>query len=105
MKFSGLSWTKDGSGFYYSRFAEPEAGRDLPISSTSTRRSGSTASARRKARTRKIYATPAHPKRGHGAQVTDDGKYLLVTSSEGTDDRYELHVGKLGGRGRSGSSR
>src|SRR3546814_17916174 len=26
VKFSALDWAKDGSGFYYSRFPEPEAG-------------------------------------------------------------------------------
>ena len=26
IKFSGAAWTKDGKGFYYSRFPEPAAG-------------------------------------------------------------------------------
>jgi prolyl oligopeptidase len=98
VKFSGLSWMKDGSGFFYSRFAEPKKGaafQSLNLDQTvyfhkiGTPQGADT----------KIFATPNAPKRGHGAQVTDDGKYLLVTSSEGTDDRYELHVGKLDGKG------
>ena len=40
-------------------------------------------SARRRAPTALIYATPDQPKRGHGAQVTDDGKWLVITSTEG----------------------
>ena len=27
VKFSGLAWAKDGSGFYYSRFPEPKEGQ------------------------------------------------------------------------------
>jgi prolyl oligopeptidase len=95
VKFSGLTWLKDGSGFYYSRFAEPEKGaafQSLNLNQTVyVHRIGTPQSA-----DRKIYATPDRPKLGHSAQITDDGRYLLVTSSAGTDDRYELHVGKIG---------
>lgn len=32
---------------------------------------------------------------GHNAQVSDDGKWLLITSSQGTDERYELTIADL----------
>jgi prolyl oligopeptidase len=91
VKFSGLSWAKDGSGFYYSRFAEPEKGAEFQsLNENQTvyfHRLGTPQSD-----DVKIYATPDRPKLGHGAQVTDDGRYLLITSAEGTDDRYELNI-------------
>ncbi len=94
VKFSGLSWTPDGRGFFYSRFAEPKEGekfQSLNLNQTiyfhkiGTPQSADT----------QVYATPTNAKRNHSAQVTDDGKYVLVTTSEGTDDRYELHVARL----------
>ncbi len=98
VKFSGLAWARDGGGFYYSRFAEPAPGatfQSLNLDQTIYfHRIGTPQSA-----DTKIFATPDHPKRGHSAQITDDGQYILITSSQGTDDRYELTVGKLGGTG------
>jgi prolyl oligopeptidase len=98
VKFSSLSWAKNGVGFYYSRFAEPMAGSTFQSPNLDQtvyfHRIGTPQSA-----DIKIFATPDHPKRGHNAQITDDGQYIIITSSEGTDDRYALHVGKLGGKG------
>jgi prolyl oligopeptidase len=94
VKFSGLAWKKDGSGFFYSRFAEPDKGAAFQSLNTNQtiyfHRIGDMQDA-----DVRVYATPDRPKLGHSAQVTDDGKYLLITSSAGTDDRYELHVGKI----------
>ena len=97
VKFSDLAWKKDGSGFYYSRFAEPEKGaafQSLNVNQTVWfHKIGDAQSA-----DTKIYATPDAPRRNHSVQVTDDGAYLLITTSEGTDDRYELHVAALDGK-------
>jgi prolyl oligopeptidase len=96
VKFSGLAWKKDGSGFFYSRFAEPASGaafQSLNVNQTLYFHAlGTPQSA-----DLKIYASPDHPRWNHAAQVTDDGRYLLVTTSEGTDDRYALHVAALDG--------
>ncbi len=96
VKFSALAWKRDGSGFFYSRFAEPQAGAAFQsLNSDQTIYFHKIGTAQ--ADDIKIYATPDHPKYGHTSQVTDDGRYLLITSHEGTDDRYELHVAKLDG--------
>jgi prolyl oligopeptidase len=94
VKFSSLSWNQQGTGFFYSRFPEPE--KKAEFQSLNTNQAvyfhalGTPQSA-----DQLIYATPKMPKRSHAAQVTDDGAYLVVTTSEGTDDRFELHVAKL----------
>jgi prolyl oligopeptidase len=96
VKFSGLSWKADGSGFFYSRFPAPEKDgtfQSLNVNQAVYFHKIGTVQAQDKL----IYATPDKPKLGHSAQVTDDGQYLLVTTSSGTDDRYELHVGRIEG--------
>jgi prolyl oligopeptidase len=88
VKFSNLAWAKDGSGFYYSRFAQPAGGKFQALNENQEvyfHRLGTP-----QAQDRKIYATPDRPKLNHTAEVSDDGRYLIVTSSEGTDERYEI---------------
>lgn len=90
VKFSGLAWAKDGSGFFYSRFPKPDGAQFQALNERHEvyfHKLGT-----QQAADRKVYATPDHPKWNHGAEVSDDGRWLIVTSSEGTDDRYEVTV-------------
>lgn len=100
VKFSALDWAKDGSGFYYSRFPAPGEGEAFQslnenhavyFHKLGTPQSEDVL----------IHASPDKPALNHSAEVTDDGQYLLVTSSEGTDERYGLTLytlDKTGGR-------
>ena len=98
VKFSALSWKPDNTGFFYSRFAKPVEGATFQSLNTDQtlffHRVGT-------AQTDdvKIYATPDHPKYGHGARVTEDGRYLVISSSEGTDPKNEVHILRLDGHG------
>ena len=89
VKFSALDWAKDGGGFYYSRFPEPAAGGAFQSlnenHSVYFHRLGTPQSA-----DVLIHATPDKPKLNNSAIVTDDGQYLLVFGSEGTDARLGL---------------
>jgi prolyl oligopeptidase len=91
VKFSGLSWAKDGSGFYYSRFAAPPEGEKFQSTNENQtvyfHKLGTPQSA-----DVMIYATPDHPKWSHGAGVTDDGKWLVIYTTEGTDNRNDVTV-------------
>ncbi len=97
VKFSNIAWTKDNGGFFYSRFAEPQKGAAFQSLNTNQQvwyhKIGT-----KQAEDRLIYQTPDRPLLGHSAEVTDDGRYILITSSGGTDERYELTVGKLDAR-------
>ena len=89
VKFSNLAWAKDNSGFYYSRFPAPTGGQEFQATNENQaiyfHRLGTAQDA-----DRLVYATPETPKRGHFAQVTDDGRGLVITTTEGTDNRYEI---------------
>ncbi len=89
VKTSNGSWAKDGSGFYYSRFPEPAAGDTFQAVNLNSKlyfhRLGTPQSA-----DRLVYETPAHPKWGHYGSVTDDGRWLVIYTSEGTDSRNDI---------------
>ncbi|MBK5264209.1 MAG: S9 family peptidase, partial [Alphaproteobacteria bacterium] len=94
VKFSGLAWDGDSKGFFYSRFDAPADGKTFQSTNLNQKvyyhRLGTPQDS-----DRLIYATPGHPQMGHNAQVSDDGKWLLITSSQGTDERYELTLSDL----------
>jgi prolyl oligopeptidase len=90
LKFGGgVEWAPDGSGFYYSRFPEPPPGQTYQSlnknQSVYFHKLGTAQDA-----DRLVYATPDHPDYGHYPSISEDGKWLVVTSSIGTDDRYEV---------------
>jgi prolyl oligopeptidase len=89
-KFTELAWIGE-TGFLYSRFPEPEEGKDFQALNYNQaiyyHRLGTPQSA-----DQLVFATPGHPERGHSAEVTDDGRWAVITSSVGTDARHEIHV-------------
>lgn len=99
VKFSALDWAKDGSGFYYSRFPEPKAEGTFQSLNTDQavyfHRLGTPQSA-----DVKLFATPDRPDLNNVGQVSDDGRWLITTSSSGTDDRYELNLIDLAAKDR-----
>ncbi len=98
-KFTQIAWVGD-EGFLYSRFPEPKAGEAFQSLNTDHavwfHRIGTAQAA-----DELVYATPDHPKFNHVAEVTHDNRWVVITTSEGTDSKYELHVMPLG-KGRRG---
>jgi prolyl oligopeptidase len=90
VKFSNLAWV-GSEGFLYSRFPASSEGPDFQSRNYDQtvyfHRVGTPQSA-----DELVFATPEQPKYGHSAQVTSDGRYAVITSSIGTDPRYEVHV-------------
>ncbi|MDX1406450.1 MAG: prolyl oligopeptidase family serine peptidase, partial [Woeseiaceae bacterium] len=89
LKFTGLSWTADGEGFYYSRYpATSEADKFQSLNldrKVYYHRLGTSQDEDIVA-----YEIPGHPDWGPGATVTKDGRHLVITISIGTDERYSI---------------
>ncbi len=93
VKFSGASWTKDGKGFYYSRYDEPEgtALRDTNYFQKLYYHKVGTS----QADDRLIYERPDNKEMLFGGGVTDDGHYLIITVSQGTSPKNRLYFKDL----------
>ncbi len=89
VKFSGASWAKDSSGFYYSRYPKPREGAALTEANKNQtvyfHQLGTPQS-----EDKLIYARPDQPDWGLHASVTDDGHYLIYNISHGTDPKNRL---------------
>jgi prolyl oligopeptidase len=83
VKFSGPSWSRDGKGFYYSRYAEPRKGEELKAENYNQKVYYHTLGEPQE-KDRLVYARPDFPKWGLNAGETEDGKYLLFFVREGT---------------------
>lgn len=89
IKFSSISWAKDGSGFYYSGFPEPEKGQAFQSLNLGQKVYFHRLGTDQKA-DRLVFEDKANPEWGYGAEVSDDGKVLLITIFKGTDSRHRL---------------
>ncbi|MBN1908392.1 MAG: S9 family peptidase, partial [Pirellulales bacterium] len=94
IKFTNVSWTPEGRGFFYSRFDEPKKGEShqqvnlnqkLFYHRVGTPQSDDVL----------VYHRPDEPKWGFIGSVTEDGRYLVITVHVGTDDRYRILVKDL----------
>ena len=99
-KFTSLAWVGE-EGFLYSRFPEPEEGQDFQALNYNQavwfHRLGTPQS-----EDELVFSTPDHPRRGHYAQVTEDRRWAVITSSLGTDAKYEIHLVDLKRRAKDG---
>ncbi|MCW2351649.1 MULTISPECIES: prolyl oligopeptidase family serine peptidase [unclassified Sphingobium] len=88
VRYSALAWNHEGSGFYYARFAAPtEGGRDPSFENQQV---WFHALGTAQAQDRLVYATPDRPRLLHRAEVTADGRWLLISSKMGTEQTAEL---------------
>jgi prolyl oligopeptidase len=94
VKFSGLSWTHDGRGFFYGRYPEPSAAEKLR-GALRDKKIYYHAIGTTQAADRLIYARPEEPTLFISAGLDETGRYLLVTTNKGTSAKNELFVADL----------
>ncbi|MBV6436718.1 MAG: S9 family peptidase [Xanthomonadales bacterium PRO6] len=82
VKFSGASWARDASGFYYSRYDAPGENQLKAVNEQHQvwfHRLGTPQS-----EDVLVYRRPDQPKWLIGAEVSDDGRYLVLTVNAGS---------------------
>ncbi|MFP5305135.1 MAG: prolyl oligopeptidase family serine peptidase [Gammaproteobacteria bacterium] len=96
IKFSSIAWTGDSNGFFYSRYPDPPKGEaagtfdDLENQKLYYHRVGTPQSD-----DVLVMAVPEQPKWGFVGEVTDDGRYLIVSIWRGSAEEYRVYVKDL----------
>ncbi len=83
-KFSYAAWKKDGSGFYYSRYDAPKSEGEAFNAVNKDQKVYFHRVATSQDKDELVYERPDQPDWGLGAEVSDDGRWLLIVQSEGT---------------------
>jgi len=93
VKFSGASFSKDNKGFYYSRYDEPKGAalREANYFQKLYYHRLGTAQSEDKL----IYERPDNKEMGFSGNVTDDGRYLIITVWQGTEPKNRLYYRDL----------
>ncbi len=88
VKFSGAAWNKEGTGFFYSRYDEPTADQlkaanyfhKLYFHQLGTPQGDDVL----------VYERPDHKDWLFDSRVTEDGAYLIINISQGTDPKNRI---------------
>ncbi len=89
IKFNSPVWSKDSKGFFYARYPEPSDDAEFQALNLNMKvyyhRLGTPQS-----QDVLVYERRDEPEWGYGCDVTEDGRYLVITIWKGTDDRYRV---------------
>lgn len=89
VKFGTVSWSADSQGFYYSAYDAPESdgqfqelnlGQKVYYHQLGDVQTDDAL----------VHQNPGQPEWGFQPEVSEDGKYLILTIWQGTDDRYRV---------------
>ena len=93
-KFSNAAWTKDDKGFFYSRYEQPKAGVEFQSLNFNNKllyhRLGTPQEA-----DVLVYYRAEHPEWQYDGEVSEDGRYLVISIVVGTDARQRIVVRDL----------
>lgn len=97
-RFSLATWLPDSSGFYYNRYPRPEEGEEyvaelerpeLLLHRLRTPQADDEL----------VYSRPDEPRYSFHPYITEDGAYLILTTTRGTERRNLIHYRELGSDG------
>ena len=97
-KFTGITWTLDHSGFYYTRFPQPgsvPAGDENYFAKVYFHKLGEGQD-----KDTLVMESPDRKEVTWGASLTLDGRYLVLTGNEGASDKSEVWVADRKGDGK-----
>ena len=90
-RFGGVSWAKDGNGFYYNRYPEPPEGEKHQSSALNQmvyfHKLGT-----KQDDDQLVYRRPDHPDWHFWLAPTHDGKYLVLSIERSTDPQNQVLV-------------
>lgn len=94
VKFSGASWAKDGSGFYYSRYDAPTEGAELQQANYYQKLYFHALGTAQDADVL-VYERPDEKEWGINGHVSEDGRYLIVYIRQGTERKNRMFYKSL----------
>jgi prolyl oligopeptidase len=94
-KFSDISWTNDGKGFFYSRYPTPAEGKAL-TAAVRDQKLYYHVIGHDQSEDRLVYERPDKPEWFIGASVSEDGHYLYIQMSNGAASNNDFYYANLG---------
>ncbi|HUQ48551.1 MAG TPA: prolyl oligopeptidase family serine peptidase [Gemmatimonadaceae bacterium] len=90
VKFSGMAWTKDNKGFFYSAYDAQTSGNTLTNVNRGQRLYYHRLNAPQSSDI-VVFEDKAHPDWLYNAQLTNNGTFLIITIHQGTDRRTRIY--------------
>jgi prolyl oligopeptidase len=91
IRFGGAEWARDGSGFFYNRYPEPEPGEQHQVAALNQmvyfHKLGT-----KQEDDQLVYRRPDHPDWSFWVTPSDDGKYLVLSISRSTDPQNQVLI-------------
>ncbi|MDA1274208.1 MAG: prolyl oligopeptidase family serine peptidase [Verrucomicrobia bacterium] len=89
LKFTSVAWDSDSKGLFYAKYPNPDPSQKFQSLNKEMKvmyhRVGT-----RQDQDVVVFYRPDHPEWGYQVQVSDDGRYLILTVWVGTDDKYRV---------------
>ncbi len=96
IKFSEPSWTKDSKGFFYCRFPEPKATGNQTFAKLAYQKLYYHLLGDPEEKDQLIYERSDDPDLAFNAEVSHDGRFLLMLVNKGTDERCLVYFKDFG---------